>query len=219
MKETHAKPMRFMRNDIILIVSLLLVAALGMLYLFKFRSAGDTVRVTVDGKLYKTYSLSQDITEDIITGENGEYKLGEKITYKVVVTNNGETVLKDMVVADVLKANDVAVETQATLVSGTETIASLEIGKSATLVYEYTITEADLGKTFVNTVTAKGNDTEGGDETPGEKVEEPTPGIKVEKTSDVTVIDNKGTVTYTVKVTNTGNTTETVTLSSIKSIS
>ena len=73
MKETHAKPMRFMRNDIILIVSLLLVAALGMLYLFKFRSAGDTVRVTVDGKLYKTYSLSQDITEDIITGENGEY--------------------------------------------------------------------------------------------------------------------------------------------------
>jgi hypothetical protein len=73
MKETQAKPMRFIRNDIILIVSLLLVAALGMLYLFKFRSAGDTVRVTVDGKLYKTYSLSQDITEDIITGENGEY--------------------------------------------------------------------------------------------------------------------------------------------------
>lgn len=65
--------MRFIRNDIILIVSLLLVAALGMLYLFKFRGAGDTVRVTVDGKLYKTYSLSQDITEDIITGKNGEY--------------------------------------------------------------------------------------------------------------------------------------------------
>ena len=72
MKETKGKPIRFVRNDIILIVSLLLVAALGMLYLFKFRNAGNTVKVTVDGKLYGTYSLTKNITEDIITGKSGE---------------------------------------------------------------------------------------------------------------------------------------------------
>jgi len=42
---------------------------LGALYLFVFRSSGDTVKVTVDGKLYGTYSLSQTITEDIKSGE------------------------------------------------------------------------------------------------------------------------------------------------------
>ena len=68
MKKTHT-----FRNDIILIVCLLLVALIGVLYLFKFRSPGDTVKVTVDGKLYGTYLLSQNITEDIVTGENGEF--------------------------------------------------------------------------------------------------------------------------------------------------
>lgn len=68
MKKTHT-----LRNDIILIVCLLLVALIGVLYLFKFRSPGDTVKVTVDGKLYGTYLLSQNITEDIVTGENGEF--------------------------------------------------------------------------------------------------------------------------------------------------
>ncbi len=37
--------------------------------MFVFRSSGDTVKVTVDGKLYGTYSLSQTITEDIKSGE------------------------------------------------------------------------------------------------------------------------------------------------------
>ena len=39
--------------------------------MFVFRSSGDTVKVTVNGKLYGTYSLSQNITEDIKSGENG----------------------------------------------------------------------------------------------------------------------------------------------------
>ena len=71
MKETKVK--HPIRNDIILIVCLLLVAAVGILYLFKFRSRGDTVKVTVDGKLYGTYSLTENITEDICTGKNGEF--------------------------------------------------------------------------------------------------------------------------------------------------
>lgn len=73
MKKHTTKSTHTFRNDVIFIVCLLLVAAIGMLYLFVFRSHGDTVNVTVDGKAYGTYSLSQNITEDIRTGDNGEY--------------------------------------------------------------------------------------------------------------------------------------------------
>ena len=61
------------RNDIILIVCLLLAAAIGLIYLFLLRSSGNTVKVTVDGKLYGTYSLSENRTEDIISGENKQF--------------------------------------------------------------------------------------------------------------------------------------------------
>ncbi len=62
---------RHIRNDILLIVALLAVAAAVAIYLFMFRGSGDTVKVTVDGELYGVYSLKQDITEDIYTSENG----------------------------------------------------------------------------------------------------------------------------------------------------
>ncbi len=71
MRETSFK--RHIRNDIILIIGMLLVATIGMLYLFVFRSGGDTVKVTVDGKLYGTYSLTKNITEDIYSGKNNEH--------------------------------------------------------------------------------------------------------------------------------------------------
>ncbi|MBR4282202.1 MAG: NusG domain II-containing protein [Clostridia bacterium] len=67
-KETAKK--HRIRNDVILIVSILLVASLALAYLFIFRDRGDMVKVTVDGEFYKEYSLSQDITEDIRMGEN-----------------------------------------------------------------------------------------------------------------------------------------------------
>ncbi len=72
MKEQKNTPKFHLRNDIILIVALLFVSVIGILYLFVFRSGGDTVRVTVDGEIYGTYSLSQSITEDIRTGKDGE---------------------------------------------------------------------------------------------------------------------------------------------------
>lgn len=59
-----------LRNDIILIVCVLLAAAAGLVYLNFFRSPGDTVSVTVDGTIFGVYSLSEDITEDIYSGED-----------------------------------------------------------------------------------------------------------------------------------------------------
>jgi len=61
------------RGDVLLIAALLALSAAGMLYLFVFRSGGDTVKVTVDGELYGVYSLSSDCSVDIVTGENGEH--------------------------------------------------------------------------------------------------------------------------------------------------
>ena len=58
------------RNDILLIVLLLSVSALALLYLFFFRKAGNVVKVTVDGKAYGTYSLLENVTQDIVTGKD-----------------------------------------------------------------------------------------------------------------------------------------------------
>ena len=69
-KEPSAK--RKIRNDIILIGGLLIVAAIGMFYLFGLRRAGDSVNITIDGKAYKSYSLKENVTEDIYSGKNNE---------------------------------------------------------------------------------------------------------------------------------------------------
>ena len=55
--------------DVLLIACVLLVAALGAVYLFFFKPAGDTVTVTMDGKVCAVYSLSQDGWYVITSGE------------------------------------------------------------------------------------------------------------------------------------------------------
>ena len=66
------KKKRKIRNDILLIAALLVFLVLvGLAFRF-FRGKGDMVEVTVDGKLYATYSLLQDRTVEICTGEDGK---------------------------------------------------------------------------------------------------------------------------------------------------
>lgn len=67
-KQEETRPRR-VRNDILLIAVLLLVAAVGALYLFVFRGAGNTVTVTVDGQLYATYALSDTVNVEIDSGD------------------------------------------------------------------------------------------------------------------------------------------------------
>ena len=71
MKKEKSPVKHRLRNDIIFIAALLIISAIGMIYLFVFRESGDVVKVTVDGKLYGIYSLSESITEDIVTGDGG----------------------------------------------------------------------------------------------------------------------------------------------------
>lgn len=74
---------RRFKNDIILIGVLLLALLLvggGVLLLQK---PGDTVVVTIDGRVMGEYPLSQDLTLPIYTGEGGEQ-------VNVLVIKNGE---------------------------------------------------------------------------------------------------------------------------------
>ena len=57
-----------LRNDIILIASILAVITLALIVLQIFSKSGTTVKVTVDGEIYGEYSLTKDITVDIVTG-------------------------------------------------------------------------------------------------------------------------------------------------------
>ena len=61
---------RKLKNDLVLIIALLAVAAVASLLLLVFRNDGDTVRVTLDGKIIGEYSLYED-REVEIKSENG----------------------------------------------------------------------------------------------------------------------------------------------------
>lgn len=67
--KNHIPANRTWRNDLLLIGGLVLLAAAGILYLFCFRPAGNTVQITIDGKPYKTFALDRAVTEEIRTGE------------------------------------------------------------------------------------------------------------------------------------------------------
>lgn len=57
------------KNDLIFIAVLRFLAGIAALCLILFRSEGDLVTVTVDGKLFGEYSLSEDRTVEIKQGD------------------------------------------------------------------------------------------------------------------------------------------------------
>ena len=76
MTENNTKKIK---NDIIFIVALLLVLAIVGGCLLLFRKEGNTVKITVDGQIFGTYSLDKNQTIEIKT-EKG---------YNLVVIENG----------------------------------------------------------------------------------------------------------------------------------
>ena len=73
MEKSEKKRLR--RNDVIFIVALLLVVAVAGACLYFFRGEGDTVTVSVDGKVVATYPLDVDRVEDIRTDAHGLNRL------------------------------------------------------------------------------------------------------------------------------------------------
>ena len=58
------------KNDVRLIVTLLLLLAVATLALLLFRTEGDSVTVTVDGKLWGEFSLLEDRVVEIKNGDD-----------------------------------------------------------------------------------------------------------------------------------------------------
>ncbi len=69
-----AAPQRTLKNDVLLIVALLLAVALLGTCLLLTQKKGDVVVVRVDGVLYGAYSLDEDTTVEIAT-ESGYNRL------------------------------------------------------------------------------------------------------------------------------------------------
>ena len=63
---------RLFRNDLIFIAALLLLVSGFGLCFYLFRGEGDKVVVTVDGKEFGRYSLTEDVEVEIRTGEENE---------------------------------------------------------------------------------------------------------------------------------------------------
>ncbi|MFD0867092.1 hypothetical protein ACFQ06_14925, partial [Tessaracoccus lubricantis] len=127
---------------------------------------------------------------------------GDVISYTLTVTNTGNVTLTDVTVTDELLGVEAAL--------CAETLAP---GEGCALVFEYTVTQADVDAGSVyNLATTTGNPpgetppvTDEDDETvPGDQF----PAIDIVKSADVDSVDAVGDViTYTLTVTNTGNVT------------
>jgi len=65
MQDKNQQSRLHLRNDILVIVVLLVLSALGAIYLFCLRTPGTMVQVTVDGKRMGEYALSEDRVQEI----------------------------------------------------------------------------------------------------------------------------------------------------------
>ncbi len=77
------KRKRILRNDLLFVFGLLAVISIACAVLFLTSGEGDTVTVSIDGKVYESYSLSENVTVDIRSGENAD-------GLNVLVIENGE---------------------------------------------------------------------------------------------------------------------------------
>ena len=59
-----------LRNDVILIAAILLIAAIGLTIYLLLRKDGTAVVVTLDGEHYASYPLNEDVTVEIHSGDD-----------------------------------------------------------------------------------------------------------------------------------------------------
>ena len=73
MEATEKKRLR--RNDVIFIAILVAVIAVAGVCLYLFRGEGNSVTLSVDGKVIATYSLDKDMVKDVYTEDGGHNRL------------------------------------------------------------------------------------------------------------------------------------------------
>lgn len=163
-----------------------------------------------------------------ISGLSSPVVAGDVIDYTITITNDGDVDLSSISLNDTLTNADGAASTPTPIfissTSGSPN-GSLVVGESATYQFSYTLLQADIdSESLSNTVTANANAFTGGtvsdisdddDDGDGNLVDDPTvtplpgsPSINITKiANDTTEVASGQVITYTYRVTNTGNQT------------
>ena len=125
---------------------------------------------------------------------SGSISVNDVLTYSVIVTNTGNTTLHNVTITDPL------------LSPISTSCVSLIPGATCILTGTYTVTQAnvDAGE-IVNTGTGDSDETDPTEDTEIVTINR-VPAITVDKSVDLSTISAPGTLTYTIVVVNTGNT-------------
>ena len=151
----------------------------------KSEEVSDDSKVETPVEEAPSYDISKIADKEKVT------TAGEEITYTITVTNTGNTILKDLTVRDDMLGID-------------KVISEIKINGTNVISAQYTVTQDDIDKGGVikNIVTV------GDKETERDVNVEQNPGYTAVKTADKEKVTAAGEViTYTITVTNTGNTT------------
>ncbi|MEV4495768.1 putative Ig domain-containing protein [Micromonospora arborensis] len=153
------------------------------------------------------------------TADNPTVTPGGTVTYTITATNTGETGYVDTTITDSLAGllGDAVYNADATASSGVVSYTApvltwrgdLPIGTAVTITYTLTVSDSQVaGRTLVNTVTsgAQANNCAVGSTDPrcSAQVAILIPGLGITKAADTATVTAGGTVTYTITVTNTG---------------
>ncbi|WP_416971486.1 LPXTG cell wall anchor domain-containing protein [Streptomyces sp. 4F14] len=164
-------------------------------------SPPGTTTVNVDQKPGLKVEKSADRTDLVV---------GQTVTYSFKVTNTGNVTMKDVAVQE----GEFSGTGKLSAITCPDGAKSLAPGAVVTCTATYTVTQADVdaGK-ITNSATTTGVPPKGDTpltsppSTPNTVTGTQTPGLKVDKVADRTDLVVGETVTYSFKVTNTGNVT------------
>ena len=178
-------------------------------------TAGDTAKANLTNTYTKQVpGLEVTKTLDKVNGdsyEDGMVKVGDELTYTITVENTGNTTLNNVLVTDTITGRGElslsTTDTGVTIEDTTATIETLAVDKTVTITATYTVAAGDAGQTITNTAVATASDgtKDQPDNPPSVTVENPD--WTVTKTVDNATPNVGDTITYTIHVTNTGNTT------------
>lgn len=165
----------------------------------------------------RTAGLEMTKTAAITTdhGTTGKADEGDVITYTFTVHNSGRLAASDVSVEDLMPGLSAI---------SPASVANLAAGDDATFTATYTVTQADVddGGDIVNVASATGTDPDGDElvSPPGPTstaqvpTADPAPGLSIDKTATLSTdngtagkADEGDVITYSFKVTNTGNVT------------
>ncbi len=182
-------------------------------------TATVTAGQTATANLTNTYTkqvpgLEVTKTLDRVNGdsyEDGMVKVGDVLTYTITVENTGNTTLNNVLVTDTINGSGEfslsTTDTGVALKDTTATIETLAVDKTVTITATYTVAAGDAGQTLTNTAEATASDgtKDQPDNPPSVTVENPD--WTVTKTVNNATPNVGDTITYTITVSNTGNTT------------